>query len=92
MAEADWTHRADHIRKHGTEVAWANEALADPERIVLEPDPSSKSGKSVRTIGYSTSAHALLVVITIAEGGVTYGASCWPANDIDSRRYERGEA
>lgn len=45
---ADWTHRGYYILKHGVTPAEADEALADPERLVINPDPASKSGRSVR--------------------------------------------
>lgn len=61
--------------RHGVTPAEANEALADPDRVVFDPDYASQSGQSVRTIGYSPSAECLLVVITIEKDGVVYGAS-----------------
>ena len=60
------------------------EALSDPDALRINPDPSSKSGRSVRTIGYSSSAGCLLSVITLTEDGVTNG---WRSNDSDIRRY-----
>jgi uncharacterized DUF497 family protein len=74
--------------RHGVSVEAANEALADPHAAVADPDYASQSGRSVRTIGWSTSARRLLTIITVAEDGVTYGVNGWPSNDIDTRRYE----
>ena len=70
----DWTYRADYVRdRHGVEVAWANEVLQDPGALRIVPDPASRSGRSIRTIGYSPSAGCLLTVFTITEGEVIYG-------------------
>jgi len=74
--EVDWSYRADYIReRHGIEVEWANEALGDPDALRIAPDPASRSGRSVRTIGYSPQAGCLVTVITVDEEGVTYGST-----------------
>ena len=73
--------------RHGVEAAWANEALKDPDALRIVPDPASRSGRSIRTIGYSPSAGCLLTVITVTEGDVIYGVNSWKSNDIDIRRY-----
>jgi hypothetical protein len=39
-------------------VEQANEALADDHRILVDPDPKSRSGARARVIGYSPSAVA----------------------------------
>ncbi len=49
---ADWSHRGDYIGKHGVDPVEADEAMADPDRVVLKPDPASRSGRGVRIIGY----------------------------------------
>jgi hypothetical protein len=88
----DWSHRTEYMQqRHGTTVEQANEALADPDAEVFDPDYASKSGRSVPTIGWSATASRLLVVITIAEDGVIYGLNGWPANDVDTRHYEGGD-
>ena len=69
----------------------ANEALADPDALVQDPDPASKSGISIRTTGYSTAFGALITVITVEEDGTVWGVNAWPSNDSDSRKYERQE-
>jgi hypothetical protein len=73
--------------RHGIEVEWATEALGDPEALRIDPDPSSKSGRSVRTIGYSPTASSLLTIITVFEDGVTYGVNGWRSNETDIKRY-----
>jgi uncharacterized DUF497 family protein len=91
VEEVDWSHRNDYIReRHGVEADWADEALSDPDALQIDPDPSSLSGRSVRTIGYSPTAADLLTVITLTEGDVTYGVNAWRSNDTDRRRYREG--
>jgi hypothetical protein len=88
VSGADWTSGLDHMReRHGIEADWAMEALSDRDALRINPDPSSKSGRSVRTIGYSSSAGCLLSVITLTEDGVTYGVNGWRLSDSDIRRY-----
>lgn len=73
--------------------AHEGEALDDPNRWVLDPDPASESGLSVRIIGYSCTLHALLTVIVLADDGVEYGVQVrlteeeygaleWAARDV----------
>ncbi|ODR03272.1 transposase [Mycolicibacillus koreensis] len=88
---ADWSKRGDYIAKHNVTPAEANEAIADPERLVIDPDPASKSGRSIRTIGYSTTAQAVLTVIVLDYEGTTYGVNAWKANARDQRRYNDTE-
>lgn len=73
-------------QRHGVLPAEANEALTDPWRVTLEPDPSSASGDSVRTIGV-TRARRLLTVITLVSGGTRWGVNGWDENPADVRRY-----
>lgn len=79
-------------RKHGIAPWVADEALDDPERVVLDPDSSSKSGRSVRVIGYSPLAADLITVIILEHEGTTYGVNGWYANPTDRRRYREGRA
>ena len=88
---ADWSHRGDYIAKHGVTPAEAEEAIADPDRVVLNPDPASKSGRGVRLIGYSITAQAMLTVIVFDDEGVTIGVNAWKANQKDQQRYEGTE-
>lgn len=91
MTTADWTERGDYIiAKHGVTPAEANEALADPDAVVFDPDYNSKSGVGVRTIGWCALSGRLLVVITVWDQGVLHGANCWPANRKDQRLYDEG--
>lgn len=77
--------------RHSVTVEQANEALADPRALVFDPDYASQTGRSVRTIGWSTSADRLLTIITLSENGAVYGVNGWPANNGDTRRYETDE-
>lgn len=80
--------RGDYIAdKRGLRPAWADEALDDPDAVELNPDPSSKSGRSARTIGWSASAQQLLTVITVVDEGTLYGVNCWRSNPRDQRIY-----
>jgi hypothetical protein len=84
----DWSERSEYIwAKHQTTVDQANEALPDPDRVVLDPDPASRSGVSVRTIGYSPTRGELLTVLTVGEDGVVYGINAWESNPTDQCRY-----
>ncbi len=92
MGAVDWSHRADYmLTRHGVSSEQADEALADPDAVVFDPDYASQSGRSARTIGWAPSAGRLLTVITVAEAGMVYGVNGWPANGADRRRYEGDE-
>lgn len=65
--------------------------LLDPERIVIDPDDNSASGRSVRVIGFSMLADDLITVIVLTDEGVTYGVNAWRSNPRDRRIYQEGE-
>ena len=70
----------------------AGEALADIDAVWFDPDPHSKSGRSVRVIGYSHSRNKILTVILVhREDGGYWGANGWESSSSGRRRYERGE-
>ncbi len=92
IGHADWSHREDYIRaKHGVTPDEADEAQGDPQRIAIDPDYNSTSGRSVRIIGFSHTAGDLLTVIVLTDDGVTYGVNAWRSNGRDRRIYEEGE-
>ncbi|MGA8044928.1 MAG: hypothetical protein WCA30_01555 [Dermatophilaceae bacterium] len=84
---ADWKYRGDYIAKHSMTPDLANEALDDPNRLVITPDPSSLSGRTVRVIGWSPSIGGLVTVIVLPDGETTWGVNAWPSNPTDQRRY-----
>lgn len=84
----DWSRRGTYVAaKHGISIAVANEALADTNRVVIEPDYNSASGRSIRVIGYSVLAESVITVIVLPHRGVDYGVNAWLANEKDRRIY-----
>lgn len=64
--DVDWMHGAEHMRaEHQVTVVEANEALADADARLFDPDPKGNSGASARVIGYSPTAVAVLVVTLV---------------------------
>ena len=76
---------------HGISVQVANDALADPARVVIDPDYNSRTGRSVRIIGYLMLAQGIVSVIALSDGGVDYGVNGWLANEKDQRIYREAE-
>src|SRR5690348_9763690 len=96
----DWSKRSAYIwRRHGVRVAWADEAVNEGHALWLHPDPASKSGLTVRIVGYSPGAGTVLTVIlldpaadpTEVPDGDWWGVNAWSANDRDRNLYQRGE-
>lgn len=88
--EADWSERGNYISaKHGVSPAEANDALSDPLRLVIEPDPASKSGRSVRVSGYSQAVEAVITVIVLEYEGRIHGVNAWRSNTTDLRHYRQ---
>ena len=83
------------MASHGVTPSAADEALADPERIVIRPDYNSTSGRSVRIIGFSQSVGGLITVIVLEDkdkdDGVVFGVNAWRSNARDRRIYDEGE-
>lgn len=88
---ADWSDTADHIaERHDLTPAEVNEALADPNRVVLNPDPAQRpGGRGVRIIGFSITANAVLSVIVVEHEGIVHGATAFPSNAHDQRIYHQ---
>lgn len=90
FTDVDWSERDAHMfDRHNITTSQAEEALADPERVVVDPDYASKSGQSVRIIGYAPSLDQILTVIIIIDDGHEYGASGWRANQKDQNIYHQ---
>lgn len=93
----DWSRRGGYMHaSHGISVQVANDALADPDRVVIDPDYNSTTGRSVRIIGYSTLAQGIVTVIVLSDGGIDYGGidygvNGWLANEKDKRIYREAE-
>lgn len=87
----DWRHRGEYIAKHDMTPLLADEAFADPNRLVINPDPASTSGRTIRVIGWSHSAQRLVTVIVLPEPDVIWGVNAWPSNSTDERRYREEE-
>jgi len=87
----DWTHGAAHMKdNHGITPEVANQALGDPDRVVIDPDYNSRSGQSVRIIGFSVTADDIITVIVVVDDGTEFGANGWVSNSKDRSIYSRG--
>src|SRR5699024_8778659 len=51
--------------RHGITEEQASEAVADVEALWFDPNPSSRSGRSLRVIGYSYSRRRVLTIILV---------------------------
>jgi len=100
VPQLDWSKRAEYVRsRHGVEPAWADEAVEDDHAVWLTPDPASRSGRSVRVIGYSITAREVLTVILVAAdvdvterpAGDWWGSNAWVASPRDRRLYGKEE-
>ncbi len=93
VEDVDWTHRGAYMRaRHGITVEIAHEVVSDPERVVIDPDYNSSSGSSIRVIGYSPLAGAIVTVIVMVDDGVVHGVNGWIANTRDQQLYrEEGD-
>lgn len=92
----DWSQRGAYMkRKHGVTPAIADEALEDPNRVVIDPDYNSDSGKSVRIIGFSVTADDVITVIVLENDGTEYGVQ-WVGSEPERpavlRRPKRGRS
>ncbi len=87
MAITWGSDKAEHLTRHGVTTAQADEAFYDVDAIVINPDYASSSGRGVRTIGYSASFGDLLAVLTLVDGGITFGNTAFRAKRKDRRYY-----
>jgi hypothetical protein len=88
VSAVDWVYGAQHMwDNHKVATAEADEAVSDIDAVWFDPDPASRSNRSVRVIGYSHSRRAILTVILVhRDDGTYYGANCWESNPADQRR------
>lgn len=103
IESVDWTHRGEYIQTRSLRSPgdmdiypeWATEAVFDVNRLVAAPDPASKSGESIRVIGYSRGARAVLGIILLPTAppeefdGDWYGVNAWLANSTAQKNYYR---
>ena len=61
--------------------------FADPNRLVIDPDPASVSGRTIRVIGWAASVRTLVTIIVLPDEDVIWGVNAWPSNTTDQRRY-----
>ena len=86
----EWSYRAACVReRHGILVLWMEEALRDPNVLEIDPDPSSRSRRSTRTIGYSVIDGFLVTVITLREESTVHGVNGWRSDPPEQCRYRR---
>ena len=87
----DWSFAVEHMwSRHLILLTWAQEAVRDINRLTLNPDPASRSGSSIRIIGYSRGADMVLAVIIVEFHGRYFAASAWKANESQARHYRQG--
>ena len=62
--DLDFETAAEHIwQGHRILMDWVREACSDDDRVILDPDPASRSGQSLRIVGFSASfGHPVTVV------------------------------
>jgi hypothetical protein len=91
--DVNWEHGEEHMfAKHHLTAAQANEALRDPDRVIITPDYASRSGLTSRVIGYSHTVGDLLTIIVIEDDGHEYGVNGWLANAKDRHIYREEES
>ena len=98
---ATYSKPTDYVRHNrcvssdscGTPTRWtvaeANEVLDDVDAVWFDSDPKSKTGRSIRVIGYSPSRQQILTIILVRDPAVDWlwGANGWPSNSTDRGRY-----
>ncbi len=80
--------------QHQITVQQADEALADPDALLFDPDPKGTPAKSARLIAHPPTADAVLVVILVRredQPGLWWGANGWRANSTDRRTNAEGK-
>lgn len=79
-------------QQHGITPEVANDALGDANRVVIDPDYNSMSGRSIRIIGFSPITDDIITVIVLEDEGIEYGVNGWVANEKDRRIYGENSA
>ena len=89
--KVEWVGEQHMLDRHPyMTVDIANEVLTDPDALMFNPDPRSKSGKSVRVIGYSYTLSDVCAVLVLPhdDDGSWYGLTGHKANDREKRLYK----
>ena len=66
---------------------WAKEAWDDLNRVVIDPDPASQSGDSIRVIGRSPTNDCIYTVIAVYVDGELVIATAWKSNSTQVQIY-----
>jgi uncharacterized DUF497 family protein len=70
LGRSVWKHRAAYMaERHGVLPEEADEAVRDVDALWFNPDAKSRSGDSVRVIGYSHTARSVLPAILVRKEG-----------------------
>lgn len=77
------------FERHGVSVDEANSAVVDPDLIMIDPDPASRSGRGIRIIGLAHTGR-IITVIVLDDEGIRHGVNGWPSSPTDQRRYLEG--
>ena len=89
----DCTRARQHIwARHRILPEWVEEACTDIDRVILDPDPSSRSGRSLRIVGFSPGLGHPITVVAVRRSDRLEVASAWRANSKDQRIYREGRA
>jgi len=87
----DCSRATQHIWAHHRILPeWVHEACNDIDRVILDPDPSSRSGRSLRMIGFSAGFGHPITVVAVRRSDRLEVTSAWRANPKDRRIYREG--
>jgi len=88
----DCTAAVEHIwDRHRILPEWVEQACADTDRVILDPDPASRSGRSVRIVGFSSGYGYPITIVAVRRRDHLVVASAWRANSRDRRTYREGQ-
>lgn len=89
--DTDFETAADHIwQGHRILMDRVREACSDEDRVILDPDPASRSGQSLRIVGFSTSCGDTITVVAVRRRYHFEVTSAWRSNARDQRIYREG--
>ena len=70
------------------EVSWTDEAAADPQAIIQDPDRHSRRERIVRITGYSSGAGCVITLVAEHRADGLWGLTAWKASGRALREYE----